>query len=762
MWRDKTCVVLAAIAFLLGIVCESYSRSAAALALTSLFVLLRRADRVSLISIIALSLGTIDAFASERAHVADDRHFTTLQAVVIETQARDADYAALVLRLADGTLASASIHDTSIVVGERLLLRAKREGFDDARNPGEPAERDIEAERGLACRLVHARIIARDAPDPADASLWLPRARAWGSQRIHALLGEPDATILAGAMWGERGTLPSDLRAEFQDTGTVHILVTAGLHLGVIAAIALFAFGKLGMGRVWASLATIPLVWIYAALSGAHLPSMRAATMLTFALVARASGRDAYSWNGLALAAIVIAALRQSAVNSLSFALSFSCVAAIFAFARPCTQWFADRGIGHTIAALFGVAIATQLGTWPLTAYGFLVIAPFAPIANAVVVPVVGIAMIVGFAAILATPIPALAHAIANVAISLVDWIANVVRIVSQLPSAHIVATPPPIWAIVAYDAALALFALALARERLVRRAAIGVACATALCLWPPRTATHDLTITAIDVGQADSLLIQTPNGHAFLVDGGGRLESGSAQSGNSQAEDIGERIVVPFLIRHGIHHLDAVILSHPHGDHVGGIAPALRTLGANGFADSGQSYPGHAYHDALAVASDRHIPMLEPRGGDVWRTDDGVVFRFYGPTLPYIAGGRNDINDNSLIFRLEYRSFRMLFTGDAGVTEERRLLASGVELRADVLKVGHHGSAYGTTPAFVRAVHPTSAVISVGAHNLFGHPAPSTIETLTNAGAHVYRTDRDGAIAITVHGATVDIHAFR
>jgi competence protein ComEC len=708
-------------------------------------------------------LGIIDAYAMQRAPVASDSHFATLGAVITESQPRDAGYMAVVLRLADGTLASANIRDPSLIVGERLTLRAKREAFDDARNPGEPAERDIEEERGLRYRLVHTRIVARTAPDPADASLWLPRARAWGSQRIHTLLGEPDATILAGAMWGERGTLPSDLRAEFQDTGTVHILVTAGLHLGVVAAIALFVLSKLGFGRVWSSLATIPLVWVYAGLSGAHLPSMRAATMLTFALVARAAGRDAYSWNALALAAIVIAALRPSAVASLSFALSFSCVAAIFAFARPCTQWFAYRGTGHTIATLLGVALATQLGTWPLTAYGFLVIAPFSPIANAVVVPVVGIAMIAGFAAILASPIPALAHAIANVAIALVDWIATAVRIVSQLPGAHVIATPPPIWAIVAYDASLVLLGIACARERYVRAALVGVACAAALCLWPPRAAHHALTITAIDVGQADSLLIQTPNDHTFLVDGGGRLENGSAQSGDSQAEAIGERIVVPFLIRRGIHHLDALILSHPHGDHVGGFPPVLRTLGAGGFADSGQPYPGHAYADALAIARDTQVPMLEPRAGTVWHTDDGVTLRFYGPSLPYISGGRNDINDNSLVFRLEYGSFRMLFTGDAGEAAERRLLASGVDLRADVLKVGHHGSAYGTTPAFVHAVHPASAVISVGRHNLFGHPAPSTIETLAAAGVRIYRTDRDGAITITVDGArTATISAFR
>ena len=252
---------------------------------------------------------------------------------------------------------------------------------------------------------------------------------------------------------------------------------------------------------------------------------------------------------------------------SLSFALSFSCVASIFAFARPCAELLERLGTGHTLAQLFGVALATQIGTWPLTAFGFLVIAPYAPLANAAVVPVVGVALLSGFATLIASPIPALAHPIANITISLVDWIATVVRLVARLPGAHVIVTPPPTWTIVAYDASLALFALAVHRKRLRRVAAIGVAATTALCLWPPHTNARDLIITAIDVGQADSILIQTPSGHAYLVDGGGRLESGSSSNGTDTAELIGERIVVPFLIRRGIHHLDGILLSHPHGE---------------------------------------------------------------------------------------------------------------------------------------------------------------------------------------------------
>jgi len=135
-----------------------------------------------------------------------------------------------------------------------------------------------------------------------------------------------------------------------------------------------------------------------------------------------------------------------------------------------------------------------------------------------------------------------------------------------------------------------------------------------------------------------------------------------------------------------------------------------------------------------------------------VWRTGDGVTLQFIGPQLPFV-GGRNAINENSIAFILTYRRFRMLFTGDAGSLAEQRLLDEGIDLHADVLKVRHHGSAYGSSPEFIAAVHPRYAIISVGRHNIFRHPAPSTIETLERAGAQVYRTDENGATIVTSDG---------
>jgi competence protein ComEC len=168
--------------------------------------------------------------------------------------------------------------------------------------------------------------------------------------------------------------------------------------------------------------------------------------------------------------------------------------------------------------------------------------------------------------------------------------------------------------------------------------------------------------------------------------------------------------------------------------------------------ADSGQTYGGHAYHDCLETARADHVLVVYPRAGDVWRTDDGVTLTFIGPSLPFI-GGKNAINDNSIAFVLQYRSFRMLFTGDAGVVAEQRFLSEGIDLHADVLKVGHHGSAYSSSAAFIAAVHPRYAIISVGRHNMFGHPAASTIKTLQLASATILRTDQNGAATVSANG---------
>lgn len=703
---------------------------------------------------IALAAAALNAFIREREmRAVHEGRTARYNGTIVERVDPGDGSTALTLTLDDGSRLLARVHGSSPpVAGTRVTIRGRIEPFDVSRNPAEPSERDIERERGLDGRLESAEIVAILPNTSWRVATWLARAHEWAHARLRGELGEPAASVVAGELWGERAVLPPDVRAEFQETGTVHVLVTAGLHVGAVAAIAIALFTLLSLPRAVACAIAIALIWAFAWWSGAQLPAIRAATMATAALTARACGRAAFSWNALALAALAIAFARPASVATTSFALSFSCVGAIFAWAGPIEHWLEERvELPERAREALVLSIATQLGVWPLSAAAFLQFTPYAIAANFAVVPCVAATMALGAAQLALTFCPPLAHALANLNSWLLAWMLAVVGTVGALPFAIVPMTPAPAWCIAAYDAAL------LAAPALWRRGACTIALACVLLsggyvLWPPRATDAHLRVTVLDVGQADAIVIQTPRGHAILVDAGGRLERGP-QSGGSVAEQVGERIVVPFLLRHGIHALDAVVVSHPHGDHAGGVAPVLRRTRVGDLADSGQRYGGHAYQDAVATARAERIAIVYPRAGTLWRTDDGVSLRFVGPSLPFI-GGKNAINSNSVAFVLEYRRFRMLFTGDAGTESERRFLSEGVDLHADVLKVGHHGSAYGTSPEFVEAIAPRYAIVSVGRHNLFGHPAPSTLETLRRFGARVYRTDEDGAVTVLTDGA--------
>ncbi|MBC5829950.1 MAG: DNA internalization-related competence protein ComEC/Rec2 [Candidatus Eremiobacteraeota bacterium] len=657
------------------------------------------------------------------------------------------------LKLDTGRTISVSAVGHAPSPGMHLAIRGRIEPFDESRNPEEPSAASFATERGLDARLSKGHIVRVLAPAPDDLHSFFARTRALASLQLHASLSEPYASILAGEMWGERSTLPPDIRAEFQDTGTVHILVTAGLHLGVVAMCALWLCSLLHLPRKAACFCVASAVWTYVLFSGSHVPSLRAATMITFALCARACGRKALSWNSLAAAAMVVAICWPPILLSASFALSFSCVGSIILLAPHIDAWLERYdGIPARLREAVTLTFATQAGVWPLTAATFLLFSPYAVLANLAVVPCVGATMMLGFAQLLFGSFPLVGHAVSNLNEWLLTYIVSVVRCTAGLPYAHVVMTPPPTWTIASYDVVLVCSAW-LYRQRRYAVGAFALAAAIALIVAPPRPGDHQLRVTVLDVGQADGIVIQTPTGHVFLVDAGGRLERGPTALGNSIAEAVGERVVVPFLIRHGIHHLDGIFISHPHGDHAGGVAPVLRTLNDDNVIDSGQHYMGFAYRDAMEVARLLDITVRQPRAGASFETDDGVAFDFLGPSIPLLAGTRNDINNNSLIFMLRYKSFRMLFTGDAGAEAEQRVLGQGVDLQADVLKVGHHGSAYSSTPAFINAVHPKYAVISVGRHNLFGHPASKTIETLERLGARVYRTDQNGALTIFSDG---------
>jgi competence protein ComEC len=641
-----------------------------------------------------------------------------------------------------------------VAPGDHLVVRGRLEPFDEPRNPGEPSRHAIAVGEGLAGELHAARLIARAPSEPLDVRAWAARARAALSARLRARVREPEATVLAGALWGERGTLPRDLRDDFQATGTVHVLVTAGLHLGVVAAVIALLLRWVSVPRIPAALAAIPCVMAYAWLSGAHLPSQRAVVMVSVALLARACGARVVSWNALALAALAVALVWPASVTTVSFALSFSCVASIVLFARPLEHALARTALPARVREALALTISTQIGVWPLSAATFGLIAPYAVLANAVVVPATGLGMIAGGAALAFANLPWAGDLAALIAAWDVAVILRVVQFVATLPGARLSVAPPPAAAIVAYDAAAIVAGMVLRRSPR-GAAALLIAASLAVLVTTLRLPDGRLTITMLDVGQGDGIVIRTPRGHTILIDSGGRLERGSGDRGESPAELVGERVVLAYLKRTGVRSVDLLVNTHPHGDHVGGCFPIVQALRVDAVGDSGQTYGGRAFRDCMTAAHNRHVPVILVRQGMHYVTDDGVALDALGPEEPLLADGTNDVNENSVVLRLTYRCtacarpFHMLFMGDAGAQSEARMLATGADLEADVLKVGHHGSAYSSTPAFIAAIQPRYALISVGRHNLFGHPAQTTVATLEHLSATVYRTDRCGAISL-------------
>lgn len=279
--------------------------------------------------------------------------------------------------------------------------------------------------------------------------------------------------------------------------------------------------------------------------------------------------------------------------------------------------------------------------------------------------------------------------------------------------------------------------------------------------LLPPDPDAGKLRLTVLDVGQGDCLLLQTPQGRAVLVDSGGATNDSQADT-----SDIGARVVVPFLRAQGIGHLDMVVITHPHGDHIGGLAAVLRQEQVDLVLDGTcRPYPSPVYAQVRALVAARHIPYLRAvRGMTLHLGPDVRADVLNPPAQGNIYGTGEDnatVNNDSVVLRVGYGRTHFLLDGDAQAEAEQSMLHSGCDLSADVLKVGHHGAGNASTDAWLARVHPRYAAVSCGLHNHFGHPHPATLARLAAHNIQVFRTDHNGAVVFVSDGKTVTARPF-
>jgi competence protein ComEC len=675
-----------------------------------------------------------------------------------------------------------------VLPGDRVAVRGGLRAGRGYRVPGALAmdrvleARDVDLVLGAAAEDVEVIAPGRSAwrrPAAAQRALAVQVADRGGDPRGNA--------VVRAMVLGDLSGLDDTLQAEYRDAGVIHVLSISGLHLAVVALL-VFAAAR----RLWAAIPPLalrvdaaaaaaliaaPSAIAYTAVAGAKVATLRALLVVLVVLAGHVLDRRARLTDALGAAALLLLALSPAQLWDASFQLSFAACATLALAMRPRP---ADEprprsravrlaaALWRRVRALLAGTFWATLATAPFTALHFGSVPTGGLVGNLVVVPVAELFVLpVALAgALLGTAWPDGGGALIDAAVAAAGWACDAAAHIAA--AAPVLAVPPP-----GPLELVAAFALWLAAILAVRRlgarrlrrilAAAAIAVLAAGHLWraelAPRLRT-DLHVHFLDVGQGDGAVVELPGGAVWLIDGGGLpFVAGAADDAERTrvAAGPGEQAVLRFLRWRRIGRIDVLVITHPHPDHYAGLAALLGRIevGELWVARGADTDAAPAYRALIAGFAAAGARVVHPPIGRPLPAAPGVTATVLAPDWAgdgmATADDLTDANDDSLVIRLDVAGRSLLFTGDAEEEEETELLRDPAALRADVIKVAHHGSRTSSLPALVDAVAPAWAIISCGRGNRFGLPDEEVVDRWRRAGARVLRTDRAGTITVTV-----------
>ena len=559
----------------------------------------------------------------------------------------------------------------------------------------------------------------------------------------------PNGAVLEALLLGEDGRLDEPTVENLQKTGLYHLFAISGGHIAIINLLLFSLFRFVRMSRRASSLALAVFLVFYTALVEGS-PSVLRATLMTLAVLAgRLLWKDVHVLNTIAASAFALLLANPASLHEVGFQLTYAATLSIILFAPPLLRRLPR--LPFKMSELAALSVTAALGAMPIVARSFNRVAFSSLLLNFPAIPLVGLTMGVGYVFLpFAAVCPGAAALPAAGLELLVAVFAAVSRSLDAWPFLSIRVPTPPGGLLGAYYLTLGL-ALVRPRFRLQRPAVlIAFAVASALFVVPPfRRSSPDLRVTLIDVGQGESILVEFPGRRTMVIDGGGLAAS---------PFDVGERVVSPVLWRKGITKIDHLVLTHPHPDHMDGLVALARNFRIGEFWEGLPAPADGGYAELLESLPARAVRRRVGRGD---RFASGPVsVEVLHPSSDGGAGPGPADNENSLVIKLTMDGTSFLFTGDAGRPTEERLVASGLDLGARVLKAGHHGSASSTTTAFLAAVRPRLVIVSAGPGNTYGFPHPDFLARCAEAGAAVLRTDLEGAIEIRVDGRRIAVRS--
>ena len=578
------------------------------------------------------------------------------------------------------------------------------------------------------------------------------------------------AQLLKGILLGKRSDVPTETLDLFRNSGTFHVLAVSGLHVGLVAMFCYFGFSLFRFPQKILCLLTIIAVLIYACLIGFRPSVFRASLMAILFLFATLIDREADIFNLLAFAALVLLLLNPLQIWDVGFQLSFVAVTSIVYFVpkmeKPLRRlWESTEDSVPTqvrnttikwVILSYLVTFAAQIGTGPLIAYHFfrayplgVIVGPFAVGLVSLIVAVGMVSVCAGFIWLpFAKLLGVLNHAIISIFLTLIGIFGQIWGVVKL--------TPPTLGLFVLYIAVC----LGITHWRVVHRqwkvaTLIGLSVVT---IWVWDTAFHEkgrlLEVITLDVGQGDAAIVRFPDNRTMLIDGGIQRSYYDKQKRKRVEYDVGERVIEPYLDFHGIRELDMVVLTHPDLDHGGGLAYILHNFKVGqvlGISDMPLDSETHRRLHAIVKA--QNIPYAFPYAGEMEFTSTATLNLVH----PIDASSTNlmdtDKNDDSLVMKITYGEVDILFTGDIGKNAESRLIASGQDLRSEILKVPHHGSRTSSSAPFLDAVQPRYAIFSLGQGNRYQFPHADVVNRYRARECPMLRTDESGAITLRTDG---------
>jgi competence protein ComEC len=575
---------------------------------------------------------------------------------------------------------------------------------------------------------------------------------------IDRMIGGEEGEFLKGLLIGERGGIPVATRDAFALAGVAHILAVSGSNVAVIAAFLLAVLNLFRMPGVLRSMVVAVGLVVYMVITGSQPPVVRATIMALAVLLGRSLQRRTHPYNTLGLSALVMLCIDARQVFDIGFQLSFGAVLSILYFYPRLMGLSRLRRLpgvtGSTVRAVWSLAavtLAATLGTLPFTAlyFGRVSLVGFAT--NLFVVPLSGVSVIFGCISCLAAVFSGwVAEAYASL-----NWIVLRVLLVTTKFSG---ALPFAAFDIYGFRIAHALpyygalFCVCSWKSpALFRFHFISLLVAANVVAFVPQQSEDGhagtLRIAVLDVGQGDAILCSFPGGKHLLIDAGPATPS----------FDAGRRILVPYLKRCGIDTIHLLVLTHGHADHTGGLAALQKSITIREIIVP--TLRTRRRVDSVFVhAPATSLPtFILGTSGQLRHDYPGARIAVLSPESRPDSADGDDGNDASIVLKIQFGQTSFLFCGDAEAPVEDQLVRRfGQFLRSSVLKVPHHGSTSGTTPAFLSAVAPQFAVISVGRNNSFGHPAQVILDRLQNAGCVIHRTDEGGAAMIESDGRQV------